>query len=255
VNYVKIPHEFIECIMRMRGSSVSILLCIARFTYGYHRESHPISYSLFEKMTGIAVNKISSIISELTIEGIIAKKTINGKPTEYSINESYFTPTPDLGLTPTPDLGLTPTPDLGLTPTPDLGLTPTPDLGLTPTPDLGLHKRKRKENFKENNKERLNQKKTVTGSGFSLSFSFSQIEEIEKKYPGKSDEIFRNVQYYFDNDTKSKYRWRCSVTNVLSKLEMFCSKDEVQRKLISEGFVEKPTDDEIDWSQWGGPKK
>ena len=92
--YIAIANELWEALIaaKLNAREWNLIAVIIRKTYGWQKYEDKISLSQFEKMTGIARNKIGGIINGLIKRNIIHKtipqKGHTGIPT-YSINKFY----------------------------------------------------------------------------------------------------------------------------------------------------------------------
>ena len=76
---------------QLNSSEFKVLMCIARKTYGWHKNSDSISVKQIEKMTGLSRNGILNSIKGLTAHDLLIKiksKTSDGDdaPNQYTIN-------------------------------------------------------------------------------------------------------------------------------------------------------------------------
>lgn len=98
-NYVpnssSIPNIFFDYWMpKLSPAEFKVLMCVARKTYGWHKDFDLISLKQIEKMTGLNKSGIVKNVSNLVQRGILTKlksKTSDGDdaPNRYGINVSF----------------------------------------------------------------------------------------------------------------------------------------------------------------------
>ncbi len=80
--FTKFPNELLENIMcsKLKATEIKILLCVIRYTYGFHREQHQLSVSFIQKATDLSHNNVQKAI-QLLIEKAILIETRKYTPT------------------------------------------------------------------------------------------------------------------------------------------------------------------------------
>ena len=80
--FTKFPNELLENIMcsKLTATEIKILLCVIRYTYGFHREQHQLSVSFIQKATDLSHNNVQKAI-QLLIEKAILIETRKYTPT------------------------------------------------------------------------------------------------------------------------------------------------------------------------------
>src|SRR3990167_11373644 len=73
--YTKIANEILEKLVNtpLLGAEFQVLLFIIRKTYGYNKKQDRISFTQFEKGTGISRQTINKTIKNLVAKGMIVK--------------------------------------------------------------------------------------------------------------------------------------------------------------------------------------
>ena len=79
--FTKVPNELLDMLMSnlLTSAERQVLMCVARKTYGFHKEWDAISLSQFEKNTGITRRHINNALKTLVAKRILAKRTGNAK--------------------------------------------------------------------------------------------------------------------------------------------------------------------------------
>lgn len=72
--FTRIANELLEAIYStgFNGTQFKILLCVIRYTYGFKRKSHDLSISFISKATGVSKRYVSSELSRLIDNKVIA---------------------------------------------------------------------------------------------------------------------------------------------------------------------------------------
>lgn len=92
-NFTQVPNMLLAMICRLRCSGLQkdILLCIVRFTFGYHRPDTPLSLSFIAKYTIHTKPRISEGLSELVGKKVVlvSKNYNKNQPRRLMINPKY----------------------------------------------------------------------------------------------------------------------------------------------------------------------
>ena len=89
--YTPIANEILEELVKidLLGAELRVLLFIIRKTYGYHKKSDQISFTQFEKGTGISRQTINKTLKNLMAKGLIVKICLPGGNIGYSFIKDH----------------------------------------------------------------------------------------------------------------------------------------------------------------------
>ena len=91
--FTKFPNELLEHIMcsKLNASEIKILLCVVRYTYGFHREQHELSQSFIQKATNISKRHLQEMTKSLISKSILieTKKATPITPRCLAINPNF----------------------------------------------------------------------------------------------------------------------------------------------------------------------
>ncbi len=89
--FTPIANEIIESLVKidLLGAEWRVLLFIIRKTYGYHKKSDRISFTQFEKGTGISRQTINKTIKNLVAKGLIVKICLPAGNIGYSFIKDH----------------------------------------------------------------------------------------------------------------------------------------------------------------------
>ncbi len=91
--FTKFPNELLEHIMcsKLNASEIKILLCVVRYTYGFHREQHELSQSFIQKATDISKRHLQEMTKSLISKSILieTKKATPITPRWLAINPNF----------------------------------------------------------------------------------------------------------------------------------------------------------------------
>lgn len=91
--FTKFPNELLEHIMcsKLNASEIKILLCVVRYTYGFHREQHQLSVSFIQKATDLSYNNVQKAVQHLIEKSILieTKKYTPTTPRCIAINPDF----------------------------------------------------------------------------------------------------------------------------------------------------------------------
>lgn len=91
--FTKFPNELLEHIMcsKLNASEIKILLCVVRYTYGFHREQHELSQSFIQNATDLSENYSKKVIQNLIKKDILieTKKYTATSPRWLAINPNF----------------------------------------------------------------------------------------------------------------------------------------------------------------------
>lgn len=76
LNFSQIPNEYLDNMAKYSPGTTLVFLAIYRKTMGSNKSRDHISYSEFEKLTGLSVNTIKKSIEELIINKWIIQERI-----------------------------------------------------------------------------------------------------------------------------------------------------------------------------------
>lgn len=106
--FTKFPNELLERIMcsKLNAAEIKILLCVVRYTYGFHREQHELSQSFIQNATDTSESHSTKMIQRLIKKSILieTKKATSTTPRCLAIN-------PDFDVISKPNNNLTKTPN------------------------------------------------------------------------------------------------------------------------------------------------
>lgn len=71
--FTKFPNELLENIMcsKLKATEIKVLLCVARYTYGFHREQHQLSVSFIQKATDLSYHNVQKAVQHLIEKSIL----------------------------------------------------------------------------------------------------------------------------------------------------------------------------------------
>lgn len=90
-NFTQVPNSLLECLYGsdLTSREIKVMLCIIRYTYGFHRDGAELSLSFISNATGIRTNKVSAIVKQLTEKNMIAKEKNHGfKPQVLTVAQN-----------------------------------------------------------------------------------------------------------------------------------------------------------------------
>lgn len=88
-NHTQTPNDLFDEHMRhMTEAELKIVLTVVRNTLGWHRASHPVSLTVFEKMTGLSRQACLDGVNAAIEHGFILADRTPGKTTTYTLNVS-----------------------------------------------------------------------------------------------------------------------------------------------------------------------
>ncbi len=91
--FTKFPNELLEHIMcsKLNASEIKILLCVVRYTYGFHRDQHELSQSFIQKATNISKRHLQEMTKSLISKSILieTKKATPITPRRLAINPNF----------------------------------------------------------------------------------------------------------------------------------------------------------------------
>lgn len=210
--HIDIANEIAEalCFINLSPRESRVLWALWRKTYGWHKKADRISYSQFEKATGLNRWDISKTLKKLEHRGLITIHT-NRQHSTYAFQKDYTTWTSPNTLAITPTVTYEP---LGQTPMvthEPLALQQKP-LGQTPTVTIGSNtndKRKYKRKTKEKN------------------LTFQQyLSELRPKYPSLDVEAeWEKCKLWWEESGKQMKRPKLAMLNWLNKAVKFAEQD------------------------------
>ena len=91
--FTKFPNELLENIMcsKLKATEIKILLCVIRYTYGFHREQHQLSVSFIQKATDLSYNNVQKAVQHLIEKSILieTRKYTPTTPRCIAINPDF----------------------------------------------------------------------------------------------------------------------------------------------------------------------
>lgn len=87
LNFTQIPNIILdELLIDMTKAELKVILVICRKTIGWHKETDAVSYSQFEKLTGLGRQAIATAITLLQEKGLIIADKAHKATTKYTLD-------------------------------------------------------------------------------------------------------------------------------------------------------------------------
>ena len=91
--YTAIANELLEaiCKARFNGTQYKILLCVMRYTYGFHRKAHGLSITFISNSIGVSRRYVSAEIQRLIDQNVLAvlSKHTDTSSRVLAVNKNY----------------------------------------------------------------------------------------------------------------------------------------------------------------------
>jgi phage replication O-like protein O len=84
-NYTQVPNVILDNMAEFTHVEFKVVMLICRYTFGFHREKHRLSYSFIERACGLHCNSVNNALHSLFAKGVVSRFEL-GDTFEYTIN-------------------------------------------------------------------------------------------------------------------------------------------------------------------------